>query len=86
MRNIVLSALSGAAFSLVSFAVQADDQGRMQPAGYDPSTGMICMYPVHEGLVIKRAVCRTAEGWAAEKEHNRQVFREFQLLSLRTHR
>ena len=86
MRSMVFAALSVAAVALVPLTAQAEDQAQLQPAGYDPSTQMICMYPVHEGVLIKRPICRTAHAWAAEKEHNRQQFREFQMLSLRTHK
>jgi hypothetical protein len=41
---------------------------------------------VHDGIMIKRPICRTAHGWATEKEYNRQVFRQFQMRSLVQHR
>jgi hypothetical protein len=86
MRSLLFAVAAGSALSLTSLAALADDQPRMQPAGYDPSTQMICMYQVHDGIMIKRPICRTAHGWATEKEYNRQVFRQFQMRSLVQHR
>jgi hypothetical protein len=86
MRVLVLAAVSGAALSMLSFAAIADDQATMQPAGYDPSKEMVCIYQVHEGMLISRPDCRSALAWAAEKERKRQDFRDFQRQALLFHK
>ena len=71
---------------MLSFAAIADDQATMQPAGYDPSKEMVCIYQVHEGMLISRPDCRSALAWAAEKERKRQDFRDFQRQALLFHK
>jgi len=86
MRGFIFAAVSGAALSIASLAAVADDQVSMQPAGYDPARQVICIYSVHEGILIKRPDCRRVHAWAAEKERNRQDFRDFQRQALLFHR
>jgi hypothetical protein len=81
MRGFIFVVVSSAVLSMASLAV-ADDQGLTQPAGYNPSKQVVCIYSVHEGMVVRRADCRTAHAWANEKERNRQEFRLFLLQSL----
>jgi len=86
MRVFTFAAVSGAAVLMASLAAVADDQASMQPAGYDPSREVICLYSVHEGILIKRPDCRRVHAWAAEKERNRQDFRDFQRQALLFHK
>lgn len=80
MRALLICAFLSAAF-LAPCAVAADTdnlQGQgPQPAGYDPSGQQLCLYPTHEGSVIGRPICQSPHAWASQKEHNRQVFRDF---------
>jgi hypothetical protein len=86
MRILVFAAVSSAALSMASFAAIADDRATMQPAGYDASRQMVCLYPVHEGILIKRPDCRSVHAWMAEKERKRQDFRDFQRQALLFHK
>ena len=81
MRGFIFAVASYAALSMPSLAAVADP-GSMQPAGYDPSKQIVCIYSVHEGILIRRPDCRTAHAWASEKERKRQDFRMFQLRTL----
>jgi opacity protein-like surface antigen len=86
MRHFIFAAVSSVALSTVSLAAVADDQTAVQPAGFDPSGRVVCLYSVHEGMLIKRPDCRLIHAWAAEKERNRQDFRDFQRQALLFHR
>ena len=86
MRGFILAAVSGAVLSIVPLAASAGDQASVQPAGYDQSKQAVCVYSVHEGMLIRRPDCRSPLAWAAEKERRRDEFRTFQLTSLRLHR
>jgi 3-phenylpropionate/cinnamic acid dioxygenase small subunit len=86
MRNLIFAAISSAAVSLASLAAAAEDQARLQPAGYNPDNQMVCIYHEHEGMLLRRPDCRTAQAWATEKESKRQEFRIFQKQNLLVHR
>jgi hypothetical protein len=86
MRDFIFAAVSGAALTMVSLVAVADDQTAVQPAGFDPSGRVVCLYSVHEGVLIKRPDCRMVHAWAAEKERHRQDFRDFQRQALLLHR
>lgn len=82
MRGLIFAAVSCSALSLVSFAALADSQGELQAAGYNPDNQMVCIYPEHEGILIRHLDCRTAQAWRSEREHLRQEFRDQQRRSL----
>jgi hypothetical protein len=86
MRDFIFAAVSGAALSMASVVAVAGDLTSVQPAGYDPSGRVVCLYSVHEGMLIKRPDCRLVHAWAAEKERHRQDFRDFQRQALLLHR
>ena len=83
MRLIVLAAVLGL---LAPIAASAEDaQPVMQPASVQQKQPLICHYFYHEGMVIRRPDCRTAEAWTYRRIHEQEYFREFQMGSLIQH-
>lgn len=82
MRTLIFAAVSCSALSLVPLAALADGQGPLQAAGYNPDNQMVCIYPEHEGILIRHLDCRPAQAWLSEREHLRQEFRDQQRRSL----
>jgi len=82
MRRLIFAAVSVSTLSFASLAIAADEQAQMQPAGYDPNSQMVCIYLTHEGILIRRPICQSAQAWLSKREHDRQEFRDQLRLSL----
>jgi len=78
MRNLIFAAVSATALNLPIAASAADDVRGLpvQPAGYDPSRQIVCLYATHEGILIRRPICQSPQAWLSRKEHDRQEFRD----------
>jgi len=84
MRKLIFATLSAAALNLpIAAPAAVEVQGvPVQPAGYDPSRQVVCLYATHEGILIRRPICQSAQAWLSRKEHDRQEFRDQLRLNL----
>jgi|tagenome__1003787_1003787.scaffolds.fasta_scaffold16615038_1 hypothetical protein len=82
MRNLILAAVSiaGVLASATAFAVDGD-QSVEAIAVSDPGR-MVCQYFYHDGTLVKRPVCQTAQYWVNENTRTRRELLEFQLRRL----
>jgi hypothetical protein len=89
MRTLVLAALTGVTFAL-SFAAHADDAQPVHRAAIDSvafgdPNRLVCLHLYHEGMLIRTAVCKTAQTWASEYERNRDELRRDEIRGLTRH-
>ena len=87
MRKIVTFTVAGTAL-LLSALAHADERtsSGLQPAAASDQNGMICMSYYHEGMLIRRPICKTAETWASEKARTRREVLEYQERNLMLHK
>ena len=86
MRSLVFAAVSVAGVLGASAAFAADgDQSVERIAVSDPGR-MVCQYFYHDGTLVKRPVCQTAQYWVNDRTRTRRELLEFQLRKLQTER
>lgn len=81
MRNLSLTVAAG--LLLISTAAFADSAEPMtaQPASATttPSNKVVCHYMVHDGVFIKKPVCKTLEQWNRDRREAQRDFATFQM-------
>jgi hypothetical protein len=89
MRTLVLAALTGASLAL-SFVAHAEDAQPVRRTAIDAVAfgdpqRVVCLHLYHEGQLIRRPVCKTAQTWASEYQETRNEIREDQIRGLMRH-
>ena len=80
IHSLVLVAALGA---LVPLAASAEDAApTIQPASVQKDQPLVCHYYYHEGMLIGRPDCRTADQWTHRQLDDQRFLREFQMRSL----
>jgi len=80
MRNLSLTVATG--LLLISTGAFADSADPMtaQPASATMSTDkVVCHYMVHDGVFIKKPVCKTQEQWNRDRRESQRDFATFQM-------
>lgn len=79
--NVIAVAVAlGALAPLIASA--ADVAPTIQPASVRKEQPLICHYYYHEGMLISRPDCRTADQWTHRQLDDQRILREFQMRSL----
>jgi len=72
-----------AGLTLISTAAFADSADPMtaQPAAAvsSPSGRIVCHYMVHDGVFIKKPVCKSQEQWNRDRRESQRDFATFQM-------
>jgi len=89
MRTLVMAALTGASL-ILSFATHAEDAQPVRRAAIDAVAfgdpqRVVCLRLYHEGQLIRKPVCKTAQTWASEYQETRNEIREDQIRGLMRH-
>jgi len=82
--RIALSAFVAVLALSASSAVLAADTPppTVQPVSVQQGQPLICHYYYHQGMVIGRPDCRTADQWKHRQIDDQRFLREFQLRTL----
>lgn len=80
IHSVVLVAAFGALVPLAASA--ANVAPTLQPASVQKDQPLICHYYYHEGMLINRPDCRTADQWTHRQLDDQRILREFQMRSL----
>ena len=83
ISSIAVAAALGILAPLAASA--ADVPPTIQPASVQKDQPLICHYYYHEGMLIGRPDCRTADQWTHRQLDDQRFLREFQMLSLIQH-
>jgi len=98
MRATLIAVMSSMSLSAgVAFAADAPPPVQLAPAPmavaeaqHFPESGggsqVICLHHVHEGVMMRKADCRTKDAWDKARRENTETISEFQLRSLTVNR
>jgi hypothetical protein len=83
MRAFAVAAVSSLGL-FASFTVQAEDARAAPPQtleaiALNEPNRIVCAYLYHDGTVIRRPICRTAQAWLSEHQRTRREILEYQL-------
>lgn len=65
--------------STAAFADSADPMTAQPAAATMTASKVVCHYMVHDGIFIKKPVCKTTEQWNRDRRESQRDFATFQM-------
>jgi len=79
MRNTIITLAAGLLLSVSSAALADDGAVSAQPAAVSDSNKLVCHYNVHQGVLVRKAVCKTQSQWDRDRRESQRDFATFQM-------
>lgn len=79
MRNTMITLAAGLLLSVSSAALADDTTVTAQPAAATDSGKLVCHYNVHQGVLVRKPVCKTQSQWDRDRREDQRNFATFQM-------
>lgn len=77
MRNTLMTIAAVLSLSTAAFATEAPPAG-LQPVAATNGDRVVCHYSVHEGVFIRKTICKTQSQWIRDRRNAQNDFSTFQ--------
>jgi hypothetical protein len=81
MRSTMFALAAGVLLSLSTAAIAGDTDVTAQPVSAADPHAVVCRPMVHEGVVLRKRICRTRAEWTHQREEDERSFATYQLQS-----